>query len=722
MNFTVSVIIPVRARTDYDVSQRIELKSKISRPKNFEFIIVDYGSDEVKSKEIEAVCIANNFKYLFFNSRGSAWNAAKARNIGIAESKTDFIIFEDADLLSHADFYHWINRQIISLLINNNWGFFSIPTAYLHEHSESTNNPEFLLTNECYDSLVAEINGGQECQIDFFAPVSSHLVCSREKAIEIGGYDESFDNWGLEDSDFWLRLLVSENIDKPRNFWKLDTRPYQQQVQWSGWRALMRIYGDLCALKGVYSFHIWHPTAEHRTPKNRSTNRKILAQNTEYYFKKNYTPIPLKDPSAGNTLFLNENPHSWNRALFKHFKNPILLSEDDLAPESLQETIHRLNIQEIIFNNPFGNPRRRELYEATKALGVPKYVVERGALPWSIYIDAGGFCSESASYQAFNWEKLEFSPADRAETLSYILKLRSGDESLEPQAERISGAKLRQKIFGANSVEKIIFFALQSPSDTTTNEFCGPIGSFEKFIEEIKNFANKAPRTWKILYKNHPLTISKISIENAFCVDDFNINDILEASDAVAMINSGVGVLSAAFFKPTYTFGQAFYSCPGLNWPVRNADELIKLISEEGQVDTEKAIKFIWYLRFKSYSFATWSREERSHTDLAKLSISKDINYFKLTIPGVNEYYFSNPIKINLKKSVLFDRYRLDDYINREDNPHNKNIRKNTTQKPSPPLISRNAGPKKILSTRKLNKLLRNPRQFWTDFIKNITH
>lgn len=724
--YTVDIIIPIRSREEYDVLERLKWRNNYNLPDNFQFIIVDYGSPISEHKIFESFCEQSSYKYIYVEEAvNKLWNASKARNIALLNSDADYVFFEDLDLLSHKDFYQWINSQVEVLIASSEWPFFVVPVSYLTEDGSSAIHSP--LKDDEYNRFTTEIYKAKSSNIiNFHVPTSSYLLCSRKHALEVGGYDEAFEGWGFEDSDFWLRLLRSVNIDKPRDFYRLDTREYSNQVQWRGWRALFRVFGDLLAFKGIYSFHIWHPIAEHRNDNIKKKNHNIFLSNSSYYQNERFSLTPLWDSKKKTHLFLSRNPHSFNRYLFEKFDNPYLVEEKNIDVKNIDELIKELNIDSVIFNNPYGNVKRKVIYDAFKNKGIKCYVVERGALPWSIYIDEG-FCAESISYSEENWPK-NLSETYKERTIQYIEHLKTSGASLEPQAELIGGANLKRKVLGNGNQVKILFIALQSPSDTTTNFFCGQIGTYDKFISEIQKLPYLLDDNWKIIYKNHPLTIDKVKIEGAINVDDYHIGDILDASDSVALINSGVGVLAAAYKKPVFYFGQAFYACPGINMAVDSADSLKNGLKEltTSNFDDNKSLQFISYLINDFYSFAGWDRKERKHTDKANLSISENIQYKVVRIPALKFKKYFEEKAIDLKESLLFDRYRLDEYIERTkpkvkptagkvSAPKTNNVKAEPDLDRKKDIELYNKKNKGTFSA-KMKKLVRSPKLFFTDF------
>ncbi|WP_281174505.1 galactosyltransferase-related protein [Stenoxybacter acetivorans] len=706
----------LRAHSEYDILSRLKLRAEYTLPDNFQFVIIDYGSQHDDAESIKRICDENGFPYHYVDSSSQIWNISKARNIGVLKSQADFIIIEDLDVFSCKDFYQKIKLQIDSLLINKNWKFFAIPVAYLSEQKSSTITA--LLDEPEYNDLISDIFDEFDSEtIEFFAPTSSYLVCSRDLILSVGGYDESFEGWGLEDSDFALKLLTKANIEKPRDFYRLITKKYSEQVSWIGYRSLYRIFADICALKGIYGFHIWHPIRAERNDAIRKRNLSIATGNAEYYQNKKTEFIPLRDSDAESTLFLSLNPHSFNEGIFCLFKNPVYIEYSTISPDNIDGIIKEYKIKNIIFNNPYGNEQIKNLYTIFKKKGMDCYVVERGALPFSICIDKDGFCAESQSYQYDNWRDINIEGEKKEKTVEYINNFKLSVNSLEPQPDQIGGNGIKKRL-NIGEKTKILFIALQSPSDTTTNYFCGKIGSYDNFINEIAKLPTIL-NGWRIIYKNHPLTIDKVVIEGAVCVDKYHINDILEASDAVTLINSGVGVLSVIYNKPVYFFGQVFYACNGLNNLVYDAEDLTdQLINNPIKFDENIAIKFISFLINDFYSFATWNRKERKYTDKANLSISENIRYDIVRVwdkdkKTKKEIFIDNSPIINLKQSILFDRYRLDDFIYNKNKTGNVNSTGNLNS-----LNYRSSAKNSSSIRRKLLKLKNNPYLFFYDFFR----
>lgn len=725
-SFTLDIIIVVRSRSDLDLVNRLRMRRRYSLPEGFSFVVVDDGSDAMESASLAAACEEIGARYIYVDSGGKLFNLSRGRNQGVLNSSADYVFFEDVDLFYDQKFYDGLKREIHLLVETGKWDFLVFPVIYLSQKAtEYLENTSFERPND----FIAELVDPASPEIDSYAPVSSLLACSRTLVRRLGGFDEAFEGWGFEDSDFVLRLLNLSPLEKPRDFWRLDTRNYSDQVQWRGWRAFFRMHGDLMAMKGLYGFHAWHPPAEHKSDATRSRNRKIFIENSARYAKEGYVNPPLVDKNKPTQLYINRNPHAWGFQQFAVFDNPIFIDEVSLEVDRVRHIVEQYNVQTLVLPNPYGKPRRLELYNAFKAAGVECVVVERGALPGSIYFDPEGFCAESSSYHASLWDN-PLTDVEKSRTQGYLHELRHSGASLEPQGNMLGGAGLRQRIFRGDVDVKVLFAAFQSPSDTTTNFFCGSTKDYDSFIDEIRSLAQKLRSGWRLIYKNHPLSKERISIENAVCVDEYHIGDLLEVSDAVCVLNSGVGVLACAYGKPVFTFGQAFYACEGLNYQVVAGDEVIAQIEAGLSFDQEKGLRFIKYLVDDFYSFADWTRKEKKYTDAANMSISVDIVYSVIRCRGRGSITFRKREAFDIRKSILFDRYRLDDYLDRK-NPRASSASQQVAEGDSTLKESKvtarvwsGGGTAAVSSNnasvwrRKMRKFFRDPKLFFADALR----
>ena len=181
----VSVIVPT-----YNRANRLEgtLRSIVSQTyQDFELIVVDDGSTDNTSKVIESFPSA---QYLPMKKNSGV---SKARNIGLACAKGEFICFLDSDDL-------WKEKK---LEIQIHW-------------MESNTDNQVCYTDEIWvrnGVRVNQMNKHSKYTGDIFRHclalciVSPSSVMIRAKLFsEIGNFDESLP--ACEDYDLWLRIAV----------------------------------------------------------------------------------------------------------------------------------------------------------------------------------------------------------------------------------------------------------------------------------------------------------------------------------------------------------------------------------------------------------------------------------------------------------------------------------------------------------------------------------
>ena len=101
------------------------------------------------------------------------FNVSRARNLGAADSTSSWLIFVDADVEIAGTYLQWLRKH-------------AAPGHFYRREKPAT--PE---------------------QADSFRGLYGTVACHRDAFDAIGGYDEAFSGWGMEDDDFCVRLLLS---------------------------------------------------------------------------------------------------------------------------------------------------------------------------------------------------------------------------------------------------------------------------------------------------------------------------------------------------------------------------------------------------------------------------------------------------------------------------------------------------------------------------------
>ena len=569
---------------------------------------------------------------------------------------------EDADIVYAPDTFQRLIRET-ELLEETPFNFLSIPTIYVAEGPSAEVITTGYLTETMAERLVTKmlvsspLDTAEGIDIQHFIPASGLILTRRDTALGVGAYDEAFQGWGGEDRDFIYRLLhANPQLNRPASFYATINDNMNRIHEFKGWRAAFRLHGDYLAAKGIYAFHLYHPKLGWKNQEGTRANIAYAAQKAADIAKSKII-IPFSRPDAQPDIVLGTNPHVANVQVYSALDNPTVVPEDTAsAPLAFAQSIADRKPASVIVWNPYGLDWRLRMYKELQRLGVRTLVAERGALPWSLYFDTS-MSITSDSYSESNWNRPNTPEEDDAVD-SYIDDLRYGDVALEKQNHRVGGSMLRHTLQIAPHT-KVLFAPLQLETDTVTNHFSERGRTYQDYIKTIRELSVRLPNGWVLAYKNHPLNLTTTTITSAICLDKYHINDILEACDAVALFNSGTGILSMAFEKPAFYFGPVFYPIDGVNRPFGSAAQMRRSLTDLEPVDRTKVRRFFRYLTQEFYSFADWKAETKPAGHGKALVPKVNYLYYRsIQLPGHQKLAFPQPMALSTD-SVLMDRFRM---------------------------------------------------------------
>ena len=656
----LTTIVPIGTSDFSFYRPRLEVRSKCDLG-GIETILVDDCSPPSVAEEIKAFCADKGFRYLSTGSKESNFSLSRARNAGIFAATSDWLFFEDADVVYPASTLQRLAQEI-ELLADTPFNFVSMPTIYLAEGPSESILAAGFLSERKAASLVSKmlvespLVDPKGSHIEHFVPASALILVRKKTAIDVGAYDEAFGSWGGEDRDFIYRLLhANPLLDRPPSFYATINTNMNKINEYKGWRALFRIHGDYLAAKGLYAFHLHHPPQRWKSLASTKTNFDLAAQKAAEIAKSNLA-IPCTNPDAPPDIILGLNPHTANPQVYSALKNPCVVPENgSVPPAEFARSLIERSPARVIFWNPYGTEWRLAVYRELERQGVKTIVCERGALPQTLYFDET-LSITSPSYDESKWDRPNTDEEEEA-VAAYIDELRFGDAALERQSDRI-GASLLRNSLGILPTIKVLFAPLQLETDTVTVHFSKPGRSYQDFVRNLRQLSLRLPTGWVLAYKNHPLSLTKAEMPSAICLDKYHINDALEACDAVTVFNSGTGLLSMAFEKPTYYFGQTFYGIDNVNEPFISLPQMRQSLKDLPIVDSTKVRRFYRYLTKEFYCFADW-KVERKQAQNGKALVAK-VNYLyyhNIRIPGRPPISFPPPARLS-RDSILMDRYR----------------------------------------------------------------
>jgi hypothetical protein len=274
--------------------------------------------------------------------------------------------------------------------------------------------------------------------------------------------------------------------------------------------------------------------------------------------------------------------------------------------------------------------------------------------------------------------------------------------------------------------KKILFVPLQRPSDTVIKYFCGDLGTYDSFLSLIQDVANNIPPEWVVVLKKHPLEDNYPQIDGVI-FSEANIKDLIEISDSILVINSGVGILSLLWEKPVMYAGEVFYGDDRINKKVSAYEDVLRILDSSFQPDHETLYRFLYFLIARFYSFGKFTTTQIPWEDGGRMTITKEIDFYQIRNLGKRELnmYVERDVRIK-SSSILFDRYKnsgMSPAIARHDNQLGKEpstkFQLSFLQKTGVFIFRVLIGP--FIQSKKAIKLRCNPREFFFDSKNNFT-
>lgn len=324
----------------------------------------------------------------------------------------------------------------------------------------------------------------------------------------------------------------------------------------------------------------------------------------------------------------------------RKFRNAMFIPASEIKDaEAFRGILRDRCIDRVLINNPYINSKLLSFYRLASTLNIPVTTFDRGALPYSWFFDPRGFNGDSESYDPVLWDR-PLSEAERDGAAQYIKKLISQGDALEKQGTALGASTLRTRLGVGN--RKLLFVPFQRPNDTVVKYFSKNVAGMDGFVEFVDTVVASLPSNeWLVVGKRHPLEVQAKFGSISMVDPDTNINDLLDAADAVLALNSGVGLLSLIRGKPTYVCGQAFYAHEGLAVEVVTPKQLVEKLASPAVPSGDTILRFVHYLVEEFYSFGRARGYLRKEKDGQLSPITTGIDFWQ--IRGIGEGRVPNP-------------------------------------------------------------------------------
>lgn len=541
-------------------------------------VVVDFGSEPSHRDRIAAICARRGYRYQFVDDPG-VFSLSLARNIGAALCTTDFIFFCDPDFISERDLFQRLAetataldmRNVVDVMLNPPAFHLGAAETQQLESLDSAERQSLLLRKFAFTLNYAEVSSADE---RYVAPYSNVFLISRKMFSLVGGYDPSFRGHGSEDFEFLLRFCLHAGLlplpEEPEKdlFGPLRSNFYQAK-SYVGFRRLFELLSQPTESLGLKVFHRHHPRAKEQAwyasgDRKRenflSASQKYLADRTKLLEidhldrEKTIACLCKNKDTLGYFLPLR---------LLGYRLIPVLSDKAEAVGEILSG-LEEGRIDDIAIFNPYmkSHAAFRPIFDRAKALGRHTIVIERGALPATIYYDEDVcYNSESFSEAAFLAEA--FSAEELENARSYVEDLRRGGKTLEQMGAYDETAEKYRHLQDDRRIK--CFVPLQLEDDMAVTLFLRGEQSYPQFLSSLSSLVADNGDVLFII-KPHPLskTDLPLSSPNVIAAErGDNIHALIDSVDATLCYNSGVGLLSLLHETVTITLGNAFYNLAG---------------------------------------------------------------------------------------------------------------------------------------------------------------
>lgn len=577
-------------------------------------VIVDFGSDTEHAKVVEDICADNGYTYHFVPDF-DVFSLASARNAAFEQTSTDFVFFCDPDFVGERDLFDLLAknatalnmRDVIDIVLNLPAFHLDSDATQTFEQLPNPTDRSFFLRQLTFKLSYSEMDNEKG---RFGAPYSNIFLINRKMFSLVGGYDNNFRGHGSEDFEFLLRLCAHSNhLPMPRDPQSDVYGPLRDEFfvarPYVGFRRLFELMAQPSEGLGLKVFHLHHPRAtEGSWYKNRDSRRNNFRAATDLFLSKHHQLLAVDHLSrATKVACLCLNVDTWGYFVPLRLAGYETVPVFDDNPETLAavtEALKNGSISDVAIFNPYmkSHASFRPLVMLARELGRNVIVLERGALPSTIYYD-DDVCYNSPNFSAEAFRAEVFTEDELTQADEYIAGIRRGTETLE---DMNSYEETSRKFIALKSLKATkCFIPLQLDDDMSVTMFIKGEQRYSNFVASIPKLIERHPEIIFVI-KPHPLSkIDGIQTGANVVIADRrdNIHYLLDIADVTLCYNSGVGLLALLHETPLVTLGNAFYNIEGVGYRATSADEgLTQFLAGNVPAPDEELVRRLtaWFL------------------------------------------------------------------------------------------------------------------------------
>jgi predicted glycosyltransferase involved in capsule biosynthesis len=678
----ITLVFGIRAR-DYNpwVLERLSLVGKYYNPLP-KVVVIDFGSPEKYSKEIQETCLQHGFEYSFIDDTGT-FSPAIARNASLKHVKTPLIFFNDIDCFWTTDFFSKLAHAANIDELDKYWDrMLNMPVYHLTEESTKHITDEYDDTNKDNSNISLRMEqtahkalaSWRKQHVDFVAPYSNVFLIRKDYFEYLGGYNETFRGHGSEDFEFLIRYaLISKHLPIPAQFYKDFYSPlrdayYSNLKEYKGFRRLFEVLSAPAELLGLKVLHLHHDKplvsdwVSNNDWKRSNFNIEIekITKSPWRILEQDWLPRNKK----ALVLLKHKDQYEYFLPLRLAGYSLEVLFAGEQPPANIVDKIQSHFYSAVSIFNPYmkSHEEIRPYFELAKKSGISTIVIERGALPGSWYY-ASGVAYNDPDYT--NEIHLEWLPSETEarRTSAIIDEIRAGSKTLE-KLDDYKETHDKYSLISALA-EKTIFIPLQLHDDMAVTRYTEGHISYSEYYDSILNICAKIDDNTVAFIKPHPLSSNTLNFPSnnvIVCDPSDNIHALIDLSDAVICYNSGVGLLSLIHGKNTFTVGNSFYShSAGLAKKAKSLDSALEVIKFDpcSKISPDLVLKFVSWLANKKYSYFLADSVVKDFGD-------RKSHAYKNILPqriNINDYHISvTPSKSDrtyFKSSYLAAKYNI---------------------------------------------------------------
>lgn len=205
-----SVVIPVYNQLESLLKVLAGFSMQTLSKEDFELVIVDDGStDDLKNLNNDEILRLYGLQNIIVHQKNSG--RAKARNVGIDNSNSNVIIFCDGDRLPKQDFieqhiaFHSNKENIV---IGSSYDYFGKNTSIAVSEIIWNDVIKYSRLPVYYKKITSIYNsqGNTSSHLAWLSFLVGNSSISKNLLNSIGGFNETFVEWGFEHFELALRL------------------------------------------------------------------------------------------------------------------------------------------------------------------------------------------------------------------------------------------------------------------------------------------------------------------------------------------------------------------------------------------------------------------------------------------------------------------------------------------------------------------------------------